>query len=124
MTIPTPFDPLKFLTLAEQLAVNAGVDEAHYRSAVSRAYYALFLLARQRLEATGRFVPSTRGDDHRDVIAVLRSMSQRDGDQLDKLRAERNRADYNLGVYVSQGHAQHAVAIGKALEAGLARTVT
>ena len=39
------FDPLAFLVLARELA-GEGKDEAKLRTAVGRAYYALFLIAR------------------------------------------------------------------------------
>lgn len=123
MIAPAPFDPLGFLTLAEQLVNDSAAAEAHYRSALSRAYYGLFLLARERLAAKGLFVPLTSGEDHRDVITRLRSMSQRTGDQLDSLRTNRNRADYNLAIHISLRHARQAIGLAKALEANLSSTV-
>jgi hypothetical protein len=42
------FDPLRFLAVAQGLACPAA-DESQLRTAVGRAYYALYLLARERL---------------------------------------------------------------------------
>lgn len=43
------FDWAKYLTLAEELAKRHG-DEAAQRAAISRAYYAIFCYARNKLE--------------------------------------------------------------------------
>ncbi|MCX6021313.1 MAG: hypothetical protein NTZ05_06220 [Chloroflexi bacterium] len=42
------FDPLQFLRLAEWLAANGSTEE-EWRTACGRAYYAVFLTARDRL---------------------------------------------------------------------------
>jgi hypothetical protein len=46
--MPAAFDPLRFLAVAEELARPAA-DEPELRTAVSRAYYALYLSARDQL---------------------------------------------------------------------------
>lgn len=110
-----PFDPLGFLALAETLA-QAVAEEAHHRSAISRAYYSVFLLAREKLMTSNVLAPFTTGEVHREVVRALRSVNQANGDQLDKLRRQRNRADYDLrNVHVSRREAQQTVAVARAL---------
>jgi len=43
-----PFDPVRYLSLAQELALSTE-NEAKLRTAVGRAYYALHLLAREKL---------------------------------------------------------------------------
>lgn len=85
-----PLEPLAFLRVAQELAREG--DEAALRTAIGRAYYALFLMARDK---TG--VTSTRAV-HTEVIWAVR---KRPGaraivDQLDALRRLRIIADYQL----------------------------
>jgi len=84
------FDPLEFLTVAGALAAQSG--EAEIRTAVGRVYYALFLLARERLGGA----PS--GSVHQQVIGSLRARSgyRIVADELDRLRRLRVVADYEM----------------------------
>lgn len=83
-------DPLDFLKLARELGHDS--DEAHLRTAVGRAYYALFLIARTK---TG-----TRGTNkvHTRVIEAVRKRKEYKsiGSYLDSLRRLRTVADYEL----------------------------
>ena len=84
-----PFDPLEFLRLARRLA-EQGTGERELRTAVGRAYYALFLVARDRTSVT-----ATQGV-HR---AVNRAVRLRHGhrstaSQLNSLKRLREVADY------------------------------
>lgn len=109
------FDPRQFLTLADSLAQRGASDQAEFRTAISRSYYAVHLQARERLTALGRMVPTGTGEDHGLVIQVLRSMGGPQGDQVDRLRVQRGRADYNLQQRFSLHHAREAVALAEAL---------
>lgn len=86
-----PFNPLAFLNLARELA-NRDDDEARLRTAVGRAYYALFLVGREKTGIRGR----------RDVHnKVIKAVKQRPGyrstaDELGALRRLRTVADYDL----------------------------
>lgn len=82
------FDPLDFLAVARSLAANQ--REAELRTAVGRAYYALFLLARDKLAVSGG--PNV----HQRVITQLRGRPgyRAAADQLDALRRLRVVADY------------------------------
>ena len=119
MISQNPFDPKGFLTLAETLASNPAGDPATYRSALSRAYYAVFLVARESLTTKGVISPSFSASDHGLVIRTLRSLNRQVGDQLDKLRRKRNRADYVLTTQVSQAEAMQTVATANALRTKL-----
>jgi uncharacterized protein (UPF0332 family) len=115
MTTRVPFNAQDFLALAEQLANDPVGDEAKYRSALSRAYYALFLHARESLIARGVMAASFSGTDHGLVIQTLRALSQGNADQLGKLRNKRNRADYDLRIHVGASEAKQAVVSARAL---------
>jgi uncharacterized protein (UPF0332 family) len=87
----------EFLLLAKQLA-GAGT-EAEWRSAISRAYYAAFHVARELLEDLRFAVP--RAD--RAHIYLSRRLAnsghpqtQQAGTDLNALRGDRNHADYDL----------------------------
>jgi uncharacterized protein (UPF0332 family) len=87
----------EFLDLADELAT--GIHESHWRTSVSRAYYAAFHVACTLLEECGFTVPdSERAHSylrfrlmnavHPDVVEA--------GTGLDELRNTRNRADYKI----------------------------
>ena len=86
-----------FLTLAETWIKAA--TEAEWRFAVSRAYYAAFHEARRLLRSLGFQVP--RGDQAHAYL-WLRLSNCGDpstvlaGSDLNRLRRERNRADYDV----------------------------
>ena len=85
-----PFDPLEFLTLAQHLGNRN--EESWLRTAVGRAYYSAFLIARDKTGVTGRRRIHTR---------VIRAVKQRrgyraTGEQLDQLFRLRTVADYEL----------------------------
>jgi hypothetical protein len=66
-----PFDPRRFLDLA-QVSGTAGQSEEHRRTAMSRAYYACFHLAKQGLERGGRWSAGAT-NVHERVLSELRS---------------------------------------------------
>jgi hypothetical protein len=94
------FDPEGFLTVARDLSSKAGASEAELRTAVSRAYYAVFLKARSTQIRLGRMAATGGGDEHFLVIQCLRGQGGPQGDQLDKLRKNRGVADYVLDATV------------------------
>lgn len=85
-----------FLDVARELA--RGRSEAHRRSAVSRAYYALFLKAREALRRWGWSVPQREA--HRAVKLILLGSSDaavKDvGMALGQLAELRSKSDYDL----------------------------
>ena len=96
----------EFLDVAEELI--AGMYEGHWRSGVSRAYYALFHVARILLQGCGFLVPRA---DRAHVYLSRRLMNSqhvdmiRAGTWLDDLRGLRNVADYDIDEVVSQAEA-------------------
>ena len=88
-----PLDPELFLAQAQRLAETAE-NEADYRSAISRAYYACHLVARDAL-----FGVDARGGRRPSHWAVIRTVARReDGEssanELWTLKAMREVADY------------------------------
>ena len=77
-----------FEIIADDLATQGG--EGKLRVAVSRLYYALFHLAKQR---TG---VRARDHIHAAVVAEVRRRDRGAGDKLDALKRYRLDADYNL----------------------------
>lgn len=90
-------DPRDFHRVAEQLA--RGSTAAHWRSATSRAYYAVFNVG---VELLGPVVPLSRGAAaHGEVVRVLSNSGDVDVAQaasaLGTLHSRRIDADYDLG---------------------------
>ena len=97
-------DGRDYLTLAKTWIT--GASEAEWRSAVSRAYYAAFHEARDLLRDLG--FASPRGDQAHAYLWLRLSncgnaQVQLAGSDLNTLRRERNRADYDLDR--TMGHA-------------------
>ena len=95
------FDWSQYLNIAKELADIATTpanQEAKLRDAISRAYYAAFILARNHLrDKEGHLIPKT-GDAHNYVWeqfnlstdSARKSLSKK----LNRLRMYRNQADY------------------------------
>lgn len=74
--------------------------QGELRTCVSRAYYSLFLLSRERVK--GALTPKQlRKDIHKNVISEVKRRHLTLGNQLDRLRWLRVEADYHL--IASQG---------------------
>ncbi len=117
-------NPDEFLKLAEQLAALS--SEAAHRSAVSRAYYGAFHLARSLVESCEvRVLQSAEG--HSGASRCLQncglSALAAAGRELDSLRSIRNKADYDLSskqfsnAKSIQAHLQSAHDFAKQIEA-------
>ena len=99
------FSWAEYYTLAEDLIHSSGLsasDEAKYRTAISRAYYAALGLARKYLINEGYPVPETAESHYtvkRDFIQVSKNLKDRRyavvGQKLGILRDERAKADYD-----------------------------
>lgn len=105
-----------FLVLADHLL--AGSTEAEWRSAVSRAYYASFHVARDLMTALSFAVP--RGDRAHGHLWLRLSNSGNAsvgiaGHRLKDLRSARNRADYELAMPFSQVIADGNVRLGRSI---------
>jgi uncharacterized protein (UPF0332 family) len=105
-----------FLTLARQLTGRA--TEADWRTAVSRAYYAAFHIARQLLTDLNFTVP--RADRAHQYLVFRLSNSgeptvEQAGRDLETLRRLRNRADYDEVPALPQPQAAAAVQLAEVI---------
>jgi uncharacterized protein (UPF0332 family) len=94
---------LDFVHLAKQLA--AGSTEAEWRSAVSRAYYGAFHVARQLMTELGFAVArADRAHSYlsRRLLAASIPQVKQAGSDLNTLRGNRNEADYDLHRAITQ----------------------
>jgi hypothetical protein len=109
-----PFDWQEYLKLAEHLRDNpAGAlnQEAAGRSAVSRAYYAVFCHARNYAQMRENFIPLGDADDHRRLFDHFERTNKRDiARHLQQLRRWRNDADYVDALVGIAAMAKNAVA--------------
>lgn len=107
-------DGRDFLSLAENWA--RGSREAEWRSAVSRAYYGAFHVARDLLRRCRFKVP--RADQAHAYLSMRLSNSGHPpvvaaGRSLGTLRQSRNQADYDIDLPFSQATAAAQVQIAK-----------
>jgi uncharacterized protein (UPF0332 family) len=105
-----------FLLLAARLAT--GTTEAEWRTAVSRAYYAAFHVARTLFADLNFSVP--RADRaHQYLVFRLsncgESVVEQSGRDLDTLRRLRNRADYDDTPPLTQPQAGGAVQLAEGI---------
>lgn len=101
-------EPKKFLDLAEQLRDRN--DEASHRSAISRAYYAVFNHLAINIEKMNFMLPTT-SDAHEELFKIIHNCGVPDlsskASLFRNLRVQRNNADYlTQNPFVSQMHAQ------------------
>jgi len=102
------FNWSEYLILSQELtskSTTSPIPEAHFRCAISRAYYAAFCNARNFLRDNDRYSPS--GENvHRDVISQFERSSDTTrryiGSLLHNLRNTRNIADYQDIFYGNQ----------------------
>ena len=95
------FDWTNYLNLAQELtgaATTLSNEEAKLRSAISRAYYAAFIQARNHLRDREQYLTPPGGNPHYDVpLQFQQSTDVRRraiGVNLNRLRKHRNFADY------------------------------
>ena len=105
-----------FLLLATRLA--AGSSEADWRTAVSRAYYAAFHVAR-RLLADLQFIVPRADRAHQYLVFRLSNSGEaaveQAGRDLETLRRLRNRADYDEAPPLPQPQAAAAVRVAEGI---------
>jgi len=94
------YDWSGFIELAEQLVKEHPSDETMLRTAVSRAYYGGFNLARRYVEGPLGTPISKTGNAHGEVIRALTgsqsSVNERSaGNVLRQLRDDRRKVDYD-----------------------------
>jgi uncharacterized protein (UPF0332 family) len=103
-------NPRHFLTQAQRLVIMTGEED--WRSAVSRAYYSVFHVAREFMDSLGFTVPQA---DRAHAYLWLRlqncgeSALEQLGRDLQDLRRQRNYADYDLKRTYFQSDAHREV---------------
>jgi len=88
------FNAEEFLKLALNL-VNYEPNEAGYRTAINRAYYACHLIGCESTARKGWFTPKHKPDDHSGVCRALKKYTPW-GDKLRTLIELREHADYHI----------------------------
>ena len=110
----------EFLDVADSLLESH--TEAHWRSAVSRAYYAAFHVARRFLSQHGLTVSMT-ANAHREVRDMLKLSGipfvRKLGMKLDGLRTRRNEADYAVDEKLTPETSRKAVARARRIMSGI-----
>ena len=93
-----PFNPVNFFEVAEAVSSKPNPSEAELRTSVGRAYYASFLVARDRLCEINVLPEWGRDFDkiHDKVIEKVSSVKSGLGNNLRNLRRLRTQADYVL----------------------------
>jgi uncharacterized protein (UPF0332 family) len=122
------FDWLEYLRLAHQLVApgpSAVSQEARLRSAISRAYYAAFKMAYNYLRDRDKTIVFVRTDVHSLVLERYKYSPDRShreiGVNLDRLRRERNRADYDDSIERLPDTAAKALLQAEKIISGLAK---
>lgn len=87
--MPDPFQPSEYLQIAKALAAQ-NPNQASFRAAVSRAYYAVFLIARDKAHIPGK------ERLHELTKAAIQIRSFAAGGEYESLRQLRVQADYFL----------------------------
>jgi uncharacterized protein (UPF0332 family) len=118
--------PDEFIDLSN-LVVGAGTPqtEPFFRSAVSRAYYAAHLTARELYLGRRKITPNASGIvTHRMMIRALKGSKLPGlGHQLDQLLDARLDADYNLKIVISGSELQTAMTIAQLILSDLPRSI-
>ncbi len=87
------FNAQEFLQLGLKL-VSYEPNEAGYRTAINRVYYACFLIGRESTYRKGWFTPKYDGTDHSALRRALQSAKL--GSKLRSLYELREHADYHI----------------------------
>lgn len=99
------FDPHNLLDLSLKLYKDNNYhEETKYRTSISRAYYAAFLVSREYLESKqGIHFDHKNENVHKKVITYMRKKNPKIGQRLYDLREKRNGADYDLNIPFEAG---------------------
>lgn len=91
--------PTDFIALSKELIGSEGCSEVHFRSAVSRAYYAVYHQALNTADELGLPDSSPNQGEHKKLISRFSSAGKRlkvIADRINVIRASRVDADYKL----------------------------
>ncbi|MBI5208125.1 MAG: HEPN domain-containing protein [Candidatus Firestonebacteria bacterium] len=104
------FNWQEYITLANNLIKNpcSGNEESYYRSAISRAYYGVFGIAKMFVIKSGVSLPPQ--NTHQFLINNYKNSSdsvrKKIGKNLDSLRRDRNKADYEDNISLNFKYAE------------------
>jgi len=120
------FDWNEYLRLAQQLGGLA--DDAASRTAVSRAYYSAFHAASMSVESNKITTnPKYERDRHLRIWNIYMDSSNKEcrriGNSGQRLKAERQYADYDSESSFPETRVERSIAQARALVAGLVRNV-
>lgn len=106
--MPGTFNPRRFLSLGIKLSRDKKYDEdCRARTAISRIYYAAFLVALNKMIKAGIKIRDN-SKIHREVINTYMENGYTDiGDKLDQMRERRVDADYNMLSDISVAECQY-----------------
>ena len=95
------FDWNKYLLLADELSKRT--EEESQRSAISRAYYAVYCIARNWVKDNGSTLPSTtESNSHKKLWSFFKERDEPEAKKIgltgDRLRRKRNDADYQDAI--------------------------
>ena len=114
------FDWNDYYDLSCDLLENypTGLSDAAYRCAVSRAYYAVFGLAREHAEHHDKLTLHQKGSDHRRVHTHFRESADKTRHQIglniERLLAQRRTADYDAATSITKKTAELSLAEAEA----------
>jgi uncharacterized protein (UPF0332 family) len=113
------FDPKDFLVFAETL-LDSNLKEAHFRTAVSRAYYAAYLVAFRKAKYRYSAIWNTAFKEQEGYhVALQVTFSNAEQEEisakLSGLLGERKAADYDLTEDIDFERAKDAIQLGKDL---------
>jgi len=114
------FDWKLYVQLAEELIDfyrSEALKEAYFRSAISRAYYGVFCIARNFLKSKGKTIPPI--DTHKFVREQFKRSSdmieRKIGENLARLWKERKDSDYEDTADINRERAKTACELAKRL---------
>lgn len=98
------FDWADYIEFARDLISNGTHSEAAKRTAISRSYYGAFLLARNLADSKGWVAATYTSSDHRIIKDYFKNNPTDEtinkiGHNLDRLRINRNKVDYENVCY-------------------------
>jgi uncharacterized protein (UPF0332 family) len=102
-----------YFDLAQELLKKS--EECYLRSSISRAYYGVFCMARDKAGLKDYRPNFKKGEPgiHEKVISTYRNSLNREkklaGRTLDTLRRSRNKADYNGDIIIKGDDAKRAI---------------
>ena len=119
------FNWSEYLNLARELAgksTDVSSEEAKLRSAISRAYYAAFIQARNFLRDRDQ-ITIPREKTHKYVIEQFQNSADEKrrklGEKLQRLRDFRNQADYNDIFPKLLGKTEQALGLARRIISGI-----